>query len=110
MMMLIREAMRPVVIGIAVGVAGAFAMTRVLSAMLFEVSATDVTTYAIAWACSVPRWRVDRPARRALASIRSLLFAASKASTDFTDLPRMRRTREAGLRPASARCRRRIKR
>ena len=49
--MLVREAMRPVAIGIALGVAGAVAMTRLLSAMLFEVSATDAATYAIA--CSV---------------------------------------------------------
>src|SRR6185503_5146131 len=46
--MLMREAMRPVMIGIAIGIAGAFAMTRLLSAMLFEVSATDVTTYVVA--------------------------------------------------------------
>jgi putative ABC transport system permease protein len=46
--MLLREAMRPVVIGIAIGLAGAFAMTRLLSAMLFGISATDVTTYLVA--------------------------------------------------------------
>ena len=46
--MLVRESMRPVVIGIAVGLAGAFALSRVLSAMLFEVSSTDVATYAVA--------------------------------------------------------------
>lgn len=46
--MLLREAMRPVVIGIALGVAGASAMTRLLSAMLFGISATDMTTYAVA--------------------------------------------------------------
>jgi len=51
MMMLLREAMRPVAIGIAVGIAGAYAMTRLLAAMLFEISATDVTTYVVA--CSV---------------------------------------------------------
>jgi putative ABC transport system permease protein len=48
MTMLIREAMRPVAIGIAIGVAGAFALTRLLSAMLFEVSANDATTYVAA--------------------------------------------------------------
>ena len=51
MMMLLSEAMRPVAIGIAIGVAGAYAMTRLLTAMLFEISATDVTTYVVA--CSV---------------------------------------------------------
>ena len=51
MTMLLREAMRPVAIGIALGIAGAYAMTRLLATMLFEISATDVTTYVIA--CSV---------------------------------------------------------
>jgi putative ABC transport system permease protein len=46
--MLVRESMRPVMAGIAVGIVGAFALSRVLSAMLFEVSSTDVATYAIA--------------------------------------------------------------
>jgi putative ABC transport system permease protein len=46
--MLMREAMRPVSIGIALGLVGAAAMTRLLSSMLFEISATDVTTYAVA--------------------------------------------------------------
>ncbi len=50
-MMLLREAMRPVALGMVIGIAGAVAMTRLLSAMLFEVSATDVTTYVVA--CSV---------------------------------------------------------
>ena len=31
-----------------IGIAGAFAMTRLLAAMLFEISATDVTTYVVA--------------------------------------------------------------
>ena len=48
LMMLVREAMRPVAIGIVVGVAGAYAMTRLLAAMLFEISTTDVTTYVVA--------------------------------------------------------------
>jgi putative ABC transport system permease protein len=46
--MLVRESMRPVVTGIAIGLMGAFALSRVLAAMLFQVSATDVATYAIA--------------------------------------------------------------
>jgi putative ABC transport system permease protein len=40
--------MRPVMTGIAFGLVGAFALSRVLSAMLFVVSPTDVATYAIA--------------------------------------------------------------
>jgi ABC-type antimicrobial peptide transport system permease subunit len=46
--MLLREALRPVAIGIVIGIAGAFAMTRLLAAMLFEISTTDVATYAVA--------------------------------------------------------------
>jgi putative ABC transport system permease protein len=49
--MLMREAMRPVIVGIAIGIVGAIAMTRLMSAMLFEISATDVSTYVVA--CSV---------------------------------------------------------
>jgi putative ABC transport system permease protein len=51
LIMLLREALRPVGIGMVVGVAGAVAMTRLLAAMLFEISTTDVTTYVAA--CSV---------------------------------------------------------
>ncbi len=46
--MLVREAMRPVVLGMAVGVVGAIGMTRALAAMLYGVSSTDVWTYAAA--------------------------------------------------------------
>jgi putative ABC transport system permease protein len=48
--LLIRESLRPVVLGMTVGVGAALALSRVLSAMLFDVSATDLTTYAIACA------------------------------------------------------------
>lgn len=46
--MLVREAMRPVGLGMALGVVGALAMTRALSAMLYGVSSTDVWTYSVA--------------------------------------------------------------
>jgi putative ABC transport system permease protein len=48
MAMLVRESMRPVMAGIGIGLLGAVAVSRVLAAMLFQVSSTDVTTYAIA--------------------------------------------------------------
>lgn len=66
--MLIGEAMRPVGIGIGVGIAGAFAMTRLLSAMLFEISATDVTTYVVACGVLATSALIASlvPARRAL--------------------------------------------
>ena len=46
--MLVRESMRPVAAGIVIGLLGAFALSRVLAAMLFQVSATDIATYAVA--------------------------------------------------------------
>jgi putative ABC transport system permease protein len=46
--MLVRESMRPVAIGIGVGLLGAVALSRVLAAMLFQVSPTDAVTYVIA--------------------------------------------------------------
>ena len=66
--MLVREAMRPVGIGIVVGVAGAYALTRLLAAMLFEISATDVTTYVVACGVLAAAALVASilPARRAL--------------------------------------------
>jgi putative ABC transport system permease protein len=68
MMMVMREAMRPVAIGIVIGVAGAVAMTRLLAAMLFEVSATDAATYAAACGVLAVAAVVASivPARRAL--------------------------------------------
>jgi putative ABC transport system permease protein len=46
--MLVRESMRPVAAGIVIGLLGAVALSRVLAAMLFQVSATDIATYAAA--------------------------------------------------------------
>lgn len=66
--MLLREAMRPVAIGIGVGIVGAMAMTRLLAAMLFGVSATDVMTYVVACGVLALAALVASivPARRAL--------------------------------------------
>jgi putative ABC transport system permease protein len=66
--MLLREAMRPVAIGIGVGIVGAMAMTRLLGAMLFGVSATDVMTYVVACGVLAVAALVASivPARRAL--------------------------------------------
>jgi predicted lysophospholipase L1 biosynthesis ABC-type transport system permease subunit len=46
--MLLSDALRPVGIGIVIGIAGAYATTRLLTTMLFEISATDATTYVVA--------------------------------------------------------------
>jgi putative ABC transport system permease protein len=45
--MVLGQGMRVALIGIAIGLAGAFALTRLLASMLFEVSATDPRTFAI---------------------------------------------------------------
>ena len=66
--MLLREALRPVVLGIVVGVAGALGLTRVLAAMLFGISTTDAATYVAACAVLGTAAVVASivPARRAL--------------------------------------------
>jgi ABC-type antimicrobial peptide transport system permease subunit len=66
--MLMRDAMRPVTLGIALGITGAIALTRVLAAMLFGVSATDAATYVVACAVLAGAAMIASivPARRAL--------------------------------------------
>jgi putative ABC transport system permease protein len=67
--MLVRESMRPVMIGIAFGLLGAFMLSRTLAAMLYGVSATDGATYVIACAVLAGAALLASiiPARRALA-------------------------------------------
>jgi putative ABC transport system permease protein len=43
--LVVRQGMAPVGIGLAVGLAGAFGLTRLLSSMLFEVSPTDIFVF-----------------------------------------------------------------
>jgi putative ABC transport system permease protein len=43
--MILRQSLTMAAIGIAVGLIGAFAATRLLSALLFGIGATDVATY-----------------------------------------------------------------
>jgi ABC-type antimicrobial peptide transport system permease subunit len=45
--MMLRYAMTLVVIGTLVGLAGAYAVTRVMSNLLFQVTPTDLTTFVI---------------------------------------------------------------
>lgn len=61
--------LRPVLLGVAIGLLGAFAATRVLSSLLFEVTATDPLTFAAvagfllivaAVACYLPARRASR--------------------------------------------------
>jgi putative ABC transport system permease protein len=44
--LILSQGMRLAIFGIAVGLVGAFALTRLLSSMLFEVSATDAPTFS----------------------------------------------------------------
>jgi putative ABC transport system permease protein len=45
--MVIKDGMTLVAIGVAIGLVGAFALTRLLSSLLFAVSPTDVMTFVI---------------------------------------------------------------
>jgi putative ABC transport system permease protein len=43
--LVIRQGMRSVLAGVALGLAGAFALSRVMATLLFEVRATDPATF-----------------------------------------------------------------
>ena len=64
--LIVAQGMRPVAIGILAGAAGALALSRLMTSLLFEVTPTDPVTYlavapllvlAAAVACVVPAWR-----------------------------------------------------
>jgi putative ABC transport system permease protein len=44
--LILKQGMTPAVVGVALGLGGAWAMTRLMSGLLFEVSATDPLTFA----------------------------------------------------------------
>jgi len=65
----VRQGLSVTAIGLAVGIAGALALTRVLAASLYEVNATDPITFYVvptlillvsAAACFIPAWRATR--------------------------------------------------
>jgi putative ABC transport system permease protein len=65
--LILRQGMTLAVVGLAIGIAGAMALTRVLRAQLFEVSPTDPATFAaialtLAAVAALASWL---PARRA---------------------------------------------
>jgi putative ABC transport system permease protein len=67
MRLVIRQGMKPVIIGMAIGLFAAFLASRVLESLLYEVSATDPVTYVAIAAIlsSVALVACYLPARRA---------------------------------------------
>lgn len=65
--MLLRQALRPVILGVAIGLPAAAAATRVLSSFLYQVTATDPLTFLIVPAILllVSLAAINLPARRA---------------------------------------------
>jgi predicted permease len=66
--LVLKKGMTLALIGMIIGLAGAFALTRLLSSLLFEVSATDPLTYFAVSSCSliVALVACYIPARRAM--------------------------------------------
>jgi ABC-type antimicrobial peptide transport system permease subunit len=69
LVLVMRKGMTLASAGIALGLFGAFAMTRLMSSLLYEVSAVDPVTFAVVAAllsavalsaCYVPAWRAMR--------------------------------------------------
>jgi putative ABC transport system permease protein len=67
--LVVRQGLSMALIGTAIGVAGAVALSRWIEALLFGVSATDPATFAVvvgtllavaAIACYIPAWRATR--------------------------------------------------
>jgi putative ABC transport system permease protein len=63
------QGMKLVVLGLVLGLGGAFALTRLMSSLLFGVSTTDVTTFVVVavgltivgvFACYLPARRATR--------------------------------------------------
>jgi len=67
--MIVRQGLTPVTIGLAAGVAGALALTRVVAALLFAIEPTDPATYAAVLGVlgAVAAFACLMPARRAAA-------------------------------------------
>jgi putative ABC transport system permease protein len=68
MRMVVGQGMKLAIIGVAIGVAGAIAVTRLIESMLFKVSTTDTVTFAVVAAAlvGVASLACYIPARRAI--------------------------------------------
>ena len=69
LMMIVKQGSKLILIGLAVGLAGAYALTRLLASLLFGVTAKDPFTFAAVatllaivalLACYVPAWRATK--------------------------------------------------
>lgn len=69
LLMIVRQGSRLIVLGLAIGLAGAFAATRVIASLLFGVTTKDPFTFVAAavvlaivglLACYVPAWRATK--------------------------------------------------
>ncbi len=67
--LVVGQGMKLALIGLTLGLLGALAVTRLIASLLFDVSATDLTTFASVAvmltlvalaACTVPAWRASR--------------------------------------------------
>jgi putative ABC transport system permease protein len=65
--MVLAQGMRVATVGIVIGLGAAFALTRLLSSLLFQVSATDLRTFSLVAALlgAVALFACYIPARRA---------------------------------------------
>jgi predicted permease len=67
--LVVRQGMTMVLLGVALGLAAAFALTRLMKGLLFGVSATDPLTFSLVaillslvalFACCIPAWRATK--------------------------------------------------
>jgi ABC-type antimicrobial peptide transport system permease subunit len=67
--LILKQGVLLAITGVVVGLAGSFGLTRVISTLLFDVAATDKTTFAIVaagllaitfLASYIPAWRATR--------------------------------------------------
>jgi putative ABC transport system permease protein len=66
--LVIGQGMKPVIVGVALGLTGAYALTRVMANLLFSVSSTDTTVFigVAALLATVALLACYLPARRAM--------------------------------------------